>query len=87
MNLAFFAVMAGVLSKAPISSSFFGSKQDSLCVLMDLCGGVWPHGSGSAEKTAQSCCWTGFDAILKYLTVLIAFALFPSFFPHQSIKR
>lgn len=70
MNLAFLAVMAGVLAKAPVSSPFLESKEDSLCVLVNLLGGVWPHGSGSAEKTAQSYCWTGFDAHTKIFTCI-----------------
>lgn len=65
VNQALLAVTAGVLAKAPVSSPSFGSKEDSLCVLMDLCGGVWSYGLGSAEKTTQSYCWTGFDAHTK----------------------
>lgn len=42
------------------------SDQRIPCVSwMDLCGGVWSHGLGSAEKTAQGYCWTGFDAYPK----------------------
>lgn len=51
VNLAFLAVMPGVLAKAPIYSPFFGSKEDSLYVLMDLCGGILPCETGSAENT------------------------------------
>lgn len=87
MNWAFWAVMAGVLAKAPVSSPFFGSKDCSLCVLMDLSDGIWPHGSDSAEKTQhKGIAGQALMHILKYLTVLIAFAFFPSCFPHQSIK-
>lgn len=72
MNLAFWAVIAGVLARAPVSSLSFGSKEASLCVLMDLCGGVWPHGSGSAEKTQHKVIARQvLMHILKYLTVLI----------------
>lgn len=87
MNPAFWAVMAGVLARAPVSSPSFGSKEGSPCVLMDLCGGVWPLGSGSAEKTQHKViAGQALMHILKYLTVLIAFAFSPSYFPYQSVK-
>lgn len=78
--------MAGVLAKAPISSPFFGSKEDSLCVLMDLHGGFALMGQILLKKQHKAIAGQALTQTLKYLPVLIAFAFFLSYFSHQSIK-